>query len=180
MSLPLGEWVLRSRSCRIRSCPGSLGGRGVTTMLCWWNLLEICSLELAKNLSSIVPRKAIDRERGLTRGILLQTPPGGYWASFWPWDACVSCTLQYLSIGEAEHTAEAWSWRSCQHCRRQRHSSTKTYQGDCMGVGSCWSRGATGYHALQKLSPQKAASAAGTWCWRKPPTYTAGVCLGST
>lgn len=129
-------------------------------------------VELARNLPSETCQKSAlycARESYWQKGVLpeafcykpLQGVTG---ASFSPWDACVSSTLQYLSIGEAESTVEAWSWRSCQHCRRQKHSSTKPTRETAWGwrVADLGVLLATMYcksWALKKLQVLQASSA---------------------
>lgn len=116
-------------------------------------------------------KSAVHTEVSSWRHFATKLPKGGGTAGFWPWGAAVDCTLQELSIGEAESPCRSLVPEKLTVCRRQRPCRHKTYKGGCMrcGVGSCWPPGAVGHHAPQRLNPQEAVSAAGVWCWGKPP-----------
>lgn len=62
-------------------------------------------VNLAGNLPSSVSEKSFHKEVSYWRHLATKLPKGGARASIWQWGADVNCTLQELSIGEAESNA---------------------------------------------------------------------------
>lgn len=104
--LPLGwERAPMEEPCWREHGHFSLDGREVTVMRHWWNLLAIFPLELAGNLFSRVPKKAVYRK--VSHGnILLWNFLRSLWGNLLATETVRCYSRQELGAGEVVHTLQ--------------------------------------------------------------------------